>query len=189
MADFNLIQRGELQQRLVRGLEIKERAPAPNLAPEVVPVVLLEDLTRQTPFNQAIGRHAFGNTNVSAVVGEFGQSDLVNPVGSGVIAIVTGVTCDTAGTYSVGRLTGNPAANPAGLGWMDNRNGPVPTIRHNFGADPINVIAQSFYRFLMTETRWHELHHVLLPGESVTIQISTANLNFVVTWNWTEYLQ
>jgi len=188
MPEFNLVQRGELQDRLVRGLIIKERAPAPTLAPEIVPTVLLEDLTRQTPFQQAVARDAFANQNVPAVVAEFAQSDILNPAGSGVIALITQIAVDTNGTYSVGRLTGTAATTAAGVGWMDNRNGPVPTLRHFVGSDPINVVAQPFFRFLAPHTILHSLHHILLPGETITIQIATANLNFVPTWWWTEFI-
>lgn len=85
---YNLIQKGALQERLSRGLGIQERSPAPTLDAVVQPVVILEDLTQQSPFVQPVDRRVWCGRSFTAAAGEFTYIALVNPAGSSCVAVL-----------------------------------------------------------------------------------------------------
>lgn len=75
-----IIQRPEIMARLQRALHMKERGPAPTLLDTVVPVVLVEDVSRIDDNIQLSDQRPFGVKVVQgAVAGNFSFVRLVNP--------------------------------------------------------------------------------------------------------------
>lgn len=194
MAEYNLIQRGELQQRLVQGLVIKERSPAPTLSPDVQAVVLLEDLTRQTPFNQPINRRLFSNARVAPVAGLIPGHFISNPAGSGVIALVETVfAATTTDSRRFGKLTGALPGPLGSIDWFDRRNNP-PLFAVGQGA----LFARANSSFAATQiatplyttinmAQPYDVNMILLPGESFGVERETVNTQLDSTILWTEF--
>jgi hypothetical protein len=194
MADFNTIQRAELQLRLSRGLSMNERAPAPTLASDVQAVVLLEDLTKQTPFASPVDRRFFGGAVVTAVAAEFSAVGIQNPASSGVVAVIRKVRFrGTANPITFGRLinalvTGlalAPIAIPA-----DSRLGPTSALVVLQGTSVIPLAPTPMFVLAMSNTVTapeHEPNVVLLPGETFVMEGGTVNLPFDAFAEWVEY--
>jgi hypothetical protein len=195
MADFNTIQRGELQLRLSRGLSINERAPAPSLASDVQAVVLLEDLTKQTPFSSPVDRRFFGGSQVAAVAGEFSCVAIQNPATSGVVAVIRKVRIrGTANPAVCGRLlnafvTGLAVA-AAGVP-ADSRLGPTSALTVLDGTSPALLAPNIMFVLALSATVTapeHEPNVVILPGESWIMEAGTVNLPFDAYAEWVEYV-
>jgi len=198
VAELNQIQRGDLQKRLTEGLEIiGERSPAPVLATEVMAVVILEDLTLQSIVRGPVGRHAAEGALQAAVVGEMSYFELFNPAGSGVIAVIDGVSI-TASSVSdhvnIGWGTGvTPGVRGASF-WADRRNPGAPTVLFGIGTDPAPQVSQPLAVERSGVNGGREVYPtfarakpVLSAGESFAVQGQTANLGLAVSFSWVEY--
>jgi hypothetical protein len=194
VADFNTIQRGELQQRLSRGLGINERAPAASLASDVQAVVLLEDLTKQTPFVSPVDRRFFGGSVAPPVAAEFSVIAIQNPTGSGVVAVIRKVRFrGTANPITFGRLvnavvTGTAlAAAPVPA---DSRLGPTSALQARVGSNAIPLAPTPMFVLAMSNTVTapeHEPNVVILPGESWIMEGGTVNLPCDAFAEWVEF--
>lgn len=194
MAQFNLIQRPDLNDRLVRALGIRERAPAATLSPEVVPIVLLEDLSKHSPYERSLQRVA-GAFGVHASSG--GQQpciQLKNPAASGTVLMlervcVSGLTI--AGRFIIGQ--GAPSmtdlVGTLSKFWKDSRfdGNPVGDARNGQKAvSPVLTIfgcVLALNQFLVIDN----LELVIPPGKSVFAQLQVANAQFEASMEWSEY--
>jgi len=79
----NLIQRSDTQNRLVRALNIKERVAAPTLHDQVVPVIMVDDLTAETGFDVGTTLPCWGQGTAGPVAGQYSLVALSNPPTSG----------------------------------------------------------------------------------------------------------
>lgn len=150
MAEHNLIQRADLQQRLTRGLEMHERAPAPVLSPDVQPVVLLADLSELVQFLDPAKFPGAGGMPQAAVVGERSIVALVNPVGSQMVVAVKRVFVSVATASQVQLARGGAGliatlAFPGGAYFLDSRSGLEHPIRIGFGSDPATQLVAPIY--------------------------------------------
>lgn len=99
-AEHNLIQAPELLSRLTQRLGLKQAHVAPALTEGVQAVILLDDLTRNQDANYhvcAVGTKGTGNGVTARAVNE-----LMNPLGSGVIASVTRIVVSQITSSGVG---------------------------------------------------------------------------------------
>lgn len=95
MAGTNEIQVGRFNAVLQKVLAIKEGAPAPTLAPEITPAIILENDRPEWYYPGGV-RLAGGGTRVGPVIGELPQLQLFNPAGSGILVVVTKVIVSSA---------------------------------------------------------------------------------------------
>jgi hypothetical protein len=128
---LNVIQRGELNLRLARGLEVRQRSgQGLLLADQVVPVVTLEDLTQQSLSVEPGERRAYMCTGViAAVVGQSGYAAVFNPVGSGALLVVRGFNVSMSTTSQIVWGLADPLAlpaNPVTPWWNDFRQTGIP---------------------------------------------------------------
>lgn len=108
---------GRALQRLYR----LQRLPDTTLAPEIVPVVVVDNLATPTPWDQPDRRPGVGYTLQVAAAGEFAIIALVAPPQVDVEVTRVVISSTTAGTVRIRR----PLATLTGLGatstpaWMD----------------------------------------------------------------------
>lgn len=179
MTQFNLIQNGELQTRLAKGLQISERTPAPVLSSEIQAIVVLEDLSHRNlasvEESPAIYSAFFG---IAGVVGNYSLGTVSVPVGSSfVLRILEGWSTVTINVqHAFGWM--DPAFIPAGAisprpHDLRNISLPVPVVR--FGTDAVSRIQfiDTVYR---TAAQLPNVYYrpisppLVLPGECFCVQ-------------------
>lgn len=195
--EFNLIQRGDLQQRLARGLDlVGESSPARTLDPTVQAVVLLEDLTKQSIAVQPWELRLGGGNIQPAVAAEFAVVALVAPATSNTLLLVEAFSCSPGSTtrfsWGYGSIAGlAPVANAAAF--YDFRNG-VPAAAGVAqiwsGSDPASLITNRLGRLPSgTSTSPGEVETkglVLLPGIPLVVEVELVNIESSVYFRWVE---
>ncbi len=194
--DVNLIQRGEIQSRLVRGLGIRERSPAPHLAGEISPVVLVEDLSRISPLNPPSDhRPCIVAQATTPAAGQFITLQLRNPTGSGVVLSVMNV---------IWASTTNDQIRAGFLSGVLSTAGPSPAFRDrrlSTALPATRTFSQSFAAagntggeflldmFCLASTPYsYSLGGILVPeNASVAIESMSANAGLRVSWLWDEW--
>lgn len=193
-AAFNQIQRADLQQRLMRGLGIQERSPAPVLAPDVQAVVLLEDFTTQSPYVAPTGRHACAAGQVSAVAAQFCQFELINPAGTGVVGVAKKIYFSTNASALMSwgfRVPGEAdLVSTTTRLWTDQRLGGFPTLQVRYSArNTIGAFALGIARASATDALVVELPDVVLePGQVLRCQCLSLNVPVDFTLEWEEWI-
>lgn len=105
---MNLIQVPDLSRKLVTRYGIREKAPAPTLSTEVVPVVLVDDLIGESDLVRPRIRPASGFQELTTAANSM-VSGLVNPNGSRVVAhLYYFVITNTTNTGYQIHFTGTP---------------------------------------------------------------------------------
>lgn len=105
-----LIQRADLVERMRRAFGLRERGVGSTVSPELVPVILVEDLTGPS-IDEGYPRFATAYSAAGASVGVFSEVFLINPAGSSVDLVlqeIWGARDGTAGDIQI--RTGNAAA-------------------------------------------------------------------------------
>lgn len=187
MPTDNQIQRGDLLQRLIRGLEIKgQRSAALALESTVVPIVILEDLTRDlTEDPRAPGW--FYSQRIPAVAGELGIIAIINTSQDPCVVERMQITAQAGLDFDV--FTSTDAAITAATGftefaaWGDTRLAAVPPLAGSFGsqAGGVGVIENFIHRTRFTlggspTDVWGPV--ILGPAKGLVIQCTAANALF-----------
>lgn len=197
---FNQIQRGPLQERLTRGLGIQERSPAPTLAADVQPVVLLEDLTRQSPFAQPSNRRATFNFTQAAVAGEAGIFTISAPPPPSTAIYVVRRIMASASLASIiqwgfGESDEATAIVPR---YYDARNGDRPGAVCRCGTDAVIPIDRPLgQRRVSTTLQAVEIDNLAIvilprnafaPSDVFTVANTVVNSELMVTIEFDEYI-
>lgn len=180
-----LIQRADLNQRLTKALEIKgHKSPIRLLSPDVIPTVLVEDLTKQAEWVTPTERRLAATADILGVVGQNGILAVQNPVASGVIGVLSWVTCfaaTSAQPFVFGLV--NPAAipaTPANLFFLDRRIPGAPTLRAFSGTSATLDIVNPYLWFQASNaisTPQYALEGIVIqPGDAFGVQCNAANL-------------
>lgn len=121
---MNVIQVPDLSRKLVTRYGLREKAPAPTLATEVVPVVLVDDLIGESDLIRPRIRPCAGQLAFNAAA-ETPIAGLMNPAGSRVIChVYYFVLSSTALSQWDLHFTGTPTITTAGVTGF--RNGLMP---------------------------------------------------------------
>jgi len=189
-----LIQTPDTQTRLSKRFGIRERVTAPTLAPELQPVVIVDDVFNVPDYASTTRRACIGRKSVAANVGQVGSVWLRNPLGSGVLAIVKRMWCSTQanGQEMIGILdsTGLPGAAAQTTRFINVRIAGLPQVRmeeNNLGPTPAG--GSPVFGFLSSAagavtqdlTGW-----VLPPDHHISMHSVQTNLGVLVTWEWDE---
>lgn len=180
----NRIQRADLNARLTRALEIKgQKSPIIGLEPMVVPVVVVEDLTKQAEWVTPTERKLASAVNIAQVVGQNGILAISNPIGSGVIGLIECVM-----GFAVGGNTQihfglvnplNVPVNPANLFFRDRRVTGAPALRAFSGTDAVLQIVNPYLIHQASNSissPWFETEGLVIqPGDTFGLQAFTAN--------------
>jgi hypothetical protein len=196
-APFNLIQRGALQERLSRGLGIKERSPAPQLDSVVTPVVILDDLTRQSEFIAPTERRCVIGHRQVAVVGEFGCWAFSNPSNSGVVAVFDHLLVSTGTVdrfrWGRGQTTGLSLAGVGDPSFADRRISGVPVVQLFAGTNGVTNVLQAYgdveNNFVYELGPGTRLVYVLAPGDVLSVELTNLNIAGSITAGWYELVQ
>lgn len=201
MSHRGVIQRGELNVRLARGLELRQSGgEGLLLADQVVPVVQLEDLTTQSVFQGPLDRRANGGNVQAAVAAQYGQVTLLNPIGSGIVAVVEQLLfrLNTSSPVSWGWAT--PIGAPAGdvTRFCDPRNwGSGLTARPACliysGTDAgalagITCVTGRVGQGSTTSPGQIDVGMVLLPGYALGVVAEAVNFELSAHFRWCEYV-
>lgn len=177
----------------MRGLIIRERSPAPVLAPEVQAVVTLEDLTKQSVFLQPIERRSGFALNQPAVVAEVGIIAIQNPALSGAVVVVDGLFLQSPNSemrIGFGSVTGL-APVVATLDWFDNRltGLPVATFQQGTNIPPqlVNWLTEHRPVSGHTEQVLPGKLIVVNPGQNLLVECLVVNVAIRVAFTWIEY--
>jgi hypothetical protein len=195
---LNVIQRGELNLRLARGLEMRQRSGAGLLlADQVQAVVTLEDLTRQSLAVEPGERRAYMSTGViAASVANFGAGAIFNPVASGALLVVRGFNASASVTQSTVWGISDSINLPGTVlapWWSDPRTTGIPLALARSGTPAGNIVLTELTRILYGPTTsqppilWpQDFAVVLVEGQSFVGQSSVANVAIMFSFIWDE---
>ncbi len=195
---LNVIQRGELNLRLARGLEVRQRSGAGLLlADQVVPVVTLEDLTQQSLSIEPGERRAYMCTGViAAVVGASGYAAVFNPVGSGALLVIRGFNVSMSTTSQVVWGLADPLALPANAvtpWWSDPRQTGIPLALCRQDTSAVLRIVTEFTRTGIGTTTTspptqmpHDWSMVLQEGQAFGGEAVVQNQSATFSFIWDE---
>lgn len=140
----NLIQVPDISRKLVTRYGLREKAPSPTLAAEVVPVVLVDDLVGESDLIRPRIKPAAGSMQQTAT-SQYVCQGLVNPANSGVIIHVYYLVLSSTVVAQWNlTFTGTPYQGVL-VGSSGYRNGlfpnqlPVGTLRGNVSATPFAI--------------------------------------------------
>lgn len=196
----NQIQRGDLVQRLTRALEIKGvRSPVLSLENAVVPIVLLEDLTKQTEWVSAKDRGASIGVNIAAVVGEKGGLAIINPTDSGVIVAIDSLHVSVSTASDIKAALVDQATVEATYittsqaFWTDERNPGFSTARQANGTDAGLLPSNALIRIRVGSANALQIWSpnigaaiIVPPGRALVVECDTPNQGVTVHATWRE---
>jgi len=172
--------------KLIKEFQLKGGNLIPTVTGEIVPVVLVSDLTQ----SRQDKRSASGGAATAATVAKVGQHQLFNPSGSGVILELRRfmVSLGAADLVYFGPSTIQFATTITGQ-WIDRRPNsgqPVAQISTSI-LSALPTLINPGIMFISTTATVLSLpvDAVLVPGSG--FQVETANVNAAVYTNWQWY--
>ncbi len=172
-------------RKLQRRYRLIGSTPAPFLSPELVPVVLIDDLSDEAPTSLfAIAADSQVNG-----VGLLSQSALTNPVGSRIIVENVEFQFETQASTLFGVFQGGPALSSAAVEfWQDQTRLGSPAARVTFGTD-VGAVTEEIVRggTLATTTNVIPLPNVKL-GENDRLHVLLESTDRLLQfwWVWSE---
>ena len=183
------IQDPTIPRKLARRFGIKGEEVAPFLSPEIVPIVVVADLSTPQEEDTDYQRSGWGAEVIGGTVGNQSHVQLFNPAGSGAIIHVEAVlvTIDTAGVIRLVQYDAALTTLSAQIAWRDRRISGAPSaevrIQDNNGAlGSIRGLA----RLPAAEGALIPLDVTLSPSEGVLVVPSTQNVECMATYFFTE---
>lgn len=182
------IQDPELNQAIRRRFELVGRDPINFLAPEIVPVVLIDDLSIAPTTGW---RGAITGSSINRVAGEVAAFQVFNPVGSGKLVRWDRVVLsdpDGISYYHLGRYNVDLDAALTQKFFRDTRSegGPVAKVNATTDATPNLGNRIGIFRTQASSTNtFLDLDYILEPGEGLLIQLTDTNhiLNCTAWWS------
>jgi len=189
MAFFNETLQGRFNE-VIRRLHGMKGTPAPQVAPEISHILVLEN-DRPEYFTLHGGFLWAARGSLAAAVGITGIVGIRNPTGSGLLVVITSITVDNRGLVAAAfSLYTRPqgAIQAAGTTFFrDSRRGfggncPVQLLTDNTNAAPIGN--GSIERVQVTagegDRPFNSVPWVLTPGFDVLIETAAVNLDIDV---------
>lgn len=187
MGHENQIQRGDLLQRLLRGLEVKgQRAAALSLESTVVPIVVLEDLTKDLEQDPRAPTW-FYSQRAAALAGELSCVGIINAGPD--VCLVEHVTISAGAALDFDVFTSTETAIlvatafSENASWGDTRFAAVPPLAGTVGSAVGGV---AVIENMIARTRWTaggsptEIDGpvILAPGKGLVVQCTVAAAGF-----------
>jgi hypothetical protein len=198
---INEVQVGRYNATLFKLLSMKEGAPAPTLAPELVASVILE---ADRPEFHFLGGSHLGIGQADQAAGGAGVSSWVmlhNPVGSNALVIVEEIRPVEPGGTSIGgsiRLvdtsSGALGTNTNNAIWRDTRGAGNPGANQGLVAETrVLTVTPGAGNSLIIPFRLQAgvqaiftLRLVLSPGRAVAVTPDVSNQRIAASWSWYE---
>ena len=180
---MGLIQRADLPEKIRRAFGIREKGVGSTISPEIVPVVLVEDLTGPT-IDTGYPRLVFGSVASGASAGVYSESFIINPLGaqtdfvlnelwvkltsSGILYLRTGVVGSLNNMLGTQDLIWNQdlrtQARPGA--YVDSRN------------EAATVVAERYISLYVVSSAFTVLptQHTLGPGDWISIYAASYNV-------------
>ena len=157
----------------------------PFLSPEIVPVVIVDDVSDQDPGKA----FAAAGVAVSAVALQTSISTLLNPLNSGVNIIDISLMFATVASsqWALARLAND--VTPGTEQWQDRRRLGTPVGEHSSGTLLVAGIQDAILQGqILSSTPVHIslANHVLTPGTQLSLVIITINTTLLGGWTWAE---
>lgn len=173
------------------GRKLQERydligtTPAPFLSPELVPVVLIDDLTEEIP---GVAFATVGH-ELAGVAGQQPQTAISNPAGSGVILtnLQLFVTCNSVCVFSLWRSGPALSVGVVEL-WQDQRRTGRPAARVTAGTDVgvVGTPVATTERLADTVAHFDLPNYVMPVGSKLHLLAENNNMLLALTWMWGE---
>lgn len=182
------IQIPDLARKLSRRFGITGGTPAATLAPEIVPVTLVADLTTPDEEDTGYEKLCMGVYIQAGAAGNNSHSQLFNRANSGIVGIVSGVLVDTDNADGLELRAYDTACTTAGdKSFVDRRLQGAPTCTPR-GQNNATLLGTRFARFSTagTDSLLIPLEIVLPPGRGILVVPVTQNNSMVATWYWAE---
>lgn len=188
----HVIQRTEIQARIQRGLHLKSSSPAPHVHDLVVPVIIVEDLSRIDDNIQLSDQRPFWGTNnqPAAGAGLFSEVKLVNVAQADSkqnrVVVLDRVTINIAGS-NWGMLI-QAQSGGSFQGWnRDSRYSPIQGSIALLDAATPGVSPQKQIEIPSALTSIDNMGIVLSAGFEVVVVASVANIGITVGFMWREF--
>jgi len=188
-----IIQRPDLVAKVRKSFELTGPDAVSTISPELVPVVLVEDITERDP--TYLDKYCIEGAYKAAVAAQYTSSALWNPADSGIDLILDEMRVMGTGTdaYTIrfwnsdpGAVSGTGAAN-RGIG----RSGtPTARVRTNNAAAPLGATV-GYERYQNTTIVLFRKEGLvrLQPGEGFGFTNNTVNLPHFALYLWRERLR
>jgi len=187
------IEIGRFDTLLRRLLSIKGSEASPLLSPEIQPVIVVQDAAAELDFIQGTRRYAGQGVQVGNV-GDFSSISLINPLGSGVLAVVQFWEAIAFGAFAMNQgpviditigLIGGTVFNSIDL----RRNTQVASCQMRTLRQPVDNIL-SIYALTAIAGGWSQSktipYHVVLPPGTGWGSRSSVDQTVRANCMWTE---
>lgn len=198
---MSIIQRGDLVEKLRRSFNILGGGGVQTLSDELVPVVLVDDVTGSNVLSTDYPRDCFGGVQQAATAAQLAINAFNNPLGSGVDCHVDFAVLQVAVSGNVQlRLADHAAWTQQTSFWTDLRVPATPAGRVYRGINPI-ALGDLVTRFRVSAQQPTVIPlGVILPphggatptywkDKDLIFQHETLNQSLECTWYWTERRQ
>ena len=183
------IQDADITAKLVKRFGLKAGSIAPTLSPELVPVVLVADLTSPVEESSAYMRVAMGTAVIPGVAAKFGQSQLFNPKKSGVVAMVevVDVSIETAGPAQITTHDTAVGSAVSTVAFRDRRIPGLPATQVRSQTDA-GVPGSTIWtgELPAAEVIRIPIAMILGPGNGLVFANSRLDDDLRVSWSWFE---
>lgn len=191
-----VIQRSELVEKIRRAFNLLGKDVGNTISPELVPVVLVEDLTGPT-ISEGYPRRAIGQSSAGASVGVFSENFIINPTGSTVDLVIDEVWLKRSTAGQLRLYLGDVSALNNLLGTQTKRwNVDCRTqTRPSANVDSRNQAALVTYNrdwiYDCEAGRWLvvPIQATLPPGKYLGVAPTASNLGCDLFGYWTERLR
>lgn len=189
------IQNPDIGRKLQRRLGLTGQSPTPFLSPEIVAVILADDLRGLDIQEVGFLRNCDAWTTTGATALNAGRHSIVNPLGSGVLATVEDVvistdinmlleigmfTAEAANSFLTRRFRDSRISGTPACGFLQETLTPATTTNRysiNSGVQGTKDQVQPF-----------TLGWVLSPGFELKIEAGVNNQPMIISWRWSERL-
>lgn len=182
-----IIQRPDLVAKVRKAYELAGPDAIASISPELVPVVLVDDLTLRDPGLATI--YAIGHGTQSGVAGEYPTVELWNPVGSGVDGYLEAIEFhnpSTGGVFEVRLWTAAPTTAATTVNTQMGAAG-TPALYVGIRSDAVPVGAV-FHRYRQTSTdqRHFPFPFRITEGIGISVTFELVNNTIRGTFWWSE---
>lgn len=183
------IQVPELARKLARRFGITGYSPAPTLAPEIVPVAIVENLTDPNEEDTGFERLCIGTFSQANVAGQYSHAQLLNPTGSGIIVNVEALYLHADNATTLRLKDYDTALTTAADAYFRDRRlegRPGAQVRNQADVAMLGTTLGNFAVATAADTIAIPLDFLLPEGKAIAVVGVTVNLYLYGTFFWSE---